>query len=87
MSTDSLTVLTRSDIYDLYALDREVRKSCGVGILPPVVNRVFEKIVFVGEDSVKPEEVEAAFAEFQRAHTENVFSSPLTIKERTETTS
>ena len=60
--------LSRSDVYDLYVADRDVRASFGMGFLPPCVAKVFEKYSLIGPDSVDAEVVAAAFSEFQRAN-------------------
>lgn len=56
-------VLTRSEIFDLFALDRDVRKSTGgIGFFTPPVARIFEKAALLGESSLNVDEVGALFA-------------------------
>ena len=67
MSEENIIELTRPDIFDLVVADREVRTSCGVGFIPPAVQRVFEKIAYLGYDAVNGDEVRDAWAEWCRA--------------------
>ena len=65
-------VLSRSEIFDLYVMNRDAEKALGLGFLPPAVSRIFEKYALLGADSISEEAVQNAFADYTRAYEEVV---------------
>ncbi len=76
MASSDTVILTRSDIFDLYKTDLEIRKAYGIGILPPIIAKHFEKYAILGPEAVNPEKVKEDFEEFQRAREEILSSYP-----------
>ena len=69
--------LNRGQIFDLFALDRDVRKSTGMGFFPSPIAKIFEKYALLGAESLDVEEVRAIFENMQRVGMEDI--TPLGI--------
>lgn len=55
-----------SDIFDLISAEDDIRKTCGLGLLPNPVYNMLKKISLYGEASLNPESI-AQLSEWMRA--------------------
>lgn len=66
-------LLTRSELYDLHALNQDAIKSLGIGFLPPQIGRVVEKAALLGTESLDPDTVNALFADLTNRQIQDYF--------------
>jgi hypothetical protein len=69
-SSSEQMILGKRDMWDLYKMDRDARKSFGVGFLPPVYADILERYFAIGE--IDCDRANAQICDFMQAKDEVV---------------
>ena len=81
MSDDSIPSMNKAQMYDLYKLDRDAKKSFGLGFFPQVFSDILERYYTIGEIDIN--KANTALAEFYRAKNEFIGSDEKCVDDET----
>ena len=66
-------ILGKSEMYDLYKMDRDARKGLGVGFFPQVYSDILERYFTIGDIDI--EKSNRVLAEFFRAKPDEILEN------------